>query len=224
MPADIRSAVAMLTDCFIAADIEVTARRTGFVQRPAKLTGTLFLALVTFGAWSDAKTTLAHLAAKAAQLSQPVDISPAALPQRLPKKAVAFLQDMMQQALAKLQSLDQVWDDGLFPAFTNVYIADSTGFALPEALHKTCPGSGGSAGKAGAKMQAVWDYTSSLLGPFALTPWNIPDQRYVDTVVALAQKGVVFLFDLGYFTVKAFAQIVTAGADFCCRLNHQTNL
>lgn len=214
----------MLTDFFIADDIEVTARRTGFVQRTSQLTGKLFLALVTFGAWSDAKTTLAQLAAKAAQLSQPVDISPEALHQRMHKKAMAFLQDMMQQALAKLQSLDHGWDDGLFPAFTNVYIADSTGFALPEALHKTFPGSGGSARKAGAKIQAVWDYKSSLFSHFALTPWNIPDQRYVDTVVALAQKGALFLFDLGYFKVKALAQIVTAGAYVCCRLNHQTNI
>jgi len=25
---------------------------------------------------------------------------------------------------------------------------------------------------------------SSVFGHFALTPWNIPDQKYVDTVVA----------------------------------------
>jgi hypothetical protein len=105
-----------------------------------------------------------------------------------------------------------------------VYITDSTGFALPDALHKTFPGAGGSAAKAGAKIQAVWDYKSSLFDHFALTPWNIPDQRYVDTVVALAQKGILFLFDLGYFKVKALASLVTAGAYFCCRLNHQTNI
>ena len=115
-------------------------------------------------------------------------------------------------------------DDGLFPAFTKVYIADSTGFELPEELHKTFPGAGGSAAKAGAKIQAVWDYKSSVFGHFALTPWNIPDQRYIDQVVALAQKGVLFLFDLGYFKVKALASIATAGAYFFCRLNHQTNI
>ena len=139
------------------------------------------------------------------------------------KKAIAFLQDMIRQALAKLQALDPVGNDGLFPAFTKVYIADSTGFELPEELHKTFPGAGGSAAKAGAKIQAVWDYKSSLFGHFALTPWNIPDQRYVDQVVALAQKGILFLFDLGYCKVKAFARMATAGAYFCCRLNHQTN-
>ncbi len=92
MPAGTRSAVAMLTDFFAADDIEATARRTGFVQRTSKLTGKLFLALMTFGAWSEAKTTLAQLAAKATQLPQPVDISPEAIHQRMHKPAIAFLQ------------------------------------------------------------------------------------------------------------------------------------
>lgn len=224
MPAGTRSAVAMLTDFFAADALEATARRTGFVQRTSKLTGKLFLALMTFGAWSEAKTTLAPLAAQATQLHQPVAISPEALHQRMHKPASAFLQDMIRQTLAKLSALDPVCDDGLFPSFPKVSIADSTGFALPEELHQTFPGAGGSAAKAGAKMQAVWDYKSGLLGHFALTPWNIPDQRYGDPVVALAQKGILFLFDLGYFQVKALARMATVGAYFLCRLNHQTNI
>ena len=179
---------------------------------------------MTFGTWSEGKTTLAQLAAKGTQLCQPVAVSPEAMHQRMHKKALAFLQARLRQVLAKLQSLTPVGDDGLFAAFHKVSITDSTGFALPDALHKTFPGAGGSAAKAGAKIQAVWDYKSSLFDHFALTPWNIPDQRYVDTVVALAQKGILFLFDLGYFKVKAFASIATAGAYFCCRLNHQTNI
>ena len=158
MPAGTRSAIAMLTDFFAAADIEATARRTGFVQRASKITGKLFLALVTFGTWSEGKTTLAQLAAKGTQLRQPVEVSPEALHQRMNKQALAFLQDMLRQVLAKLQALTPVGDDGLFAAFHKVYSTDSTGFALPDALHKTFPGAGGSAAKAGAKIQAVWDY------------------------------------------------------------------
>src|SRR4249920_1459837 len=224
MPAGTRSAIAMLTDFFVADDSEATARRTGFVQRTSKITGKLFLALVTFGTWSEGKTTLAQLAAKGTQLRQPVEVSPEALHQRMNKKALAFLQDMLRQVLAKLQALTPRGEDALFSAFTKVYLADSTGFALPDALHKTFPGAGGSAAKAGAKIQAVWDYKSCLFDHFALTPWNIPDQRYVDTVVALAQKGILFIFDLGYFKVKALASLATAGAYFCCRLNHQPNI
>jgi hypothetical protein len=57
----------MLTDFFASDDIEATARRTGFVKRTSKMTGKLFLTLVTFGSWSEAQTTLAQLAAKATQ-------------------------------------------------------------------------------------------------------------------------------------------------------------
>lgn len=195
MPAGTRSALAMFTDFFAADDIETPARRTGFVQRTSKSTGKLFLALVTFGTWSEGKTTLAQLAATGTQWRQPVEVSPEAIHQRMHKKAVACLQDMLRQVLAKLHSLTPVCDDGLFAAFCTVYITDSTGFALPDDLHETLPGAGGSAAKAGAKIQAVWDYKSSLFDHFALTPWNIPDQRYVDTVVALAQKDRLFLFD-----------------------------
>jgi hypothetical protein len=43
-------------------------------------------------------------------------------------------------------------------------------------------------------------------------------------VVALAKKGGLFLFDVGYFKIKAFACIAAAGAYFFSRLNHQTTL
>jgi hypothetical protein len=58
------SALSMFTDFFASDDIAAAARRTGFVTRASKLTGQRFLALVTFGGWSDATTTLAQWAAK----------------------------------------------------------------------------------------------------------------------------------------------------------------
>jgi hypothetical protein len=155
------STLSMLTDFFSSDDIEAAARRTGFVKRASKLTGKLLLALVTFGAWSDATTTLAQLAAKVAQLDEQVEVSPEAIHQRMNQRALAFLQDILHQALAKVQSIDKVCDDGLFTYFPKVYLADSTGFELPESLQALFPGSGGSAAKAGAKIQAVWDYRSS---------------------------------------------------------------
>jgi hypothetical protein len=51
------SALTMLTECFPTALIAQTARRTGFVKRPSKITGPIFLAFVTFGLWSDQTTT-----------------------------------------------------------------------------------------------------------------------------------------------------------------------
>lgn len=96
------SALAMLTDFFSADHIEASARRTGFVQRASKITGKLLLALVTFGHWSEAKTTFAQLAAKVTHLPEPVEGSPEAIHQRLNSRALAFLQEMIRTAFAKL--------------------------------------------------------------------------------------------------------------------------
>jgi hypothetical protein len=123
-----------------------------------------------------------------------------------------------------MQDLAHVCDDHLFDYFLKVHIADSTGFSLPENLKDSFPGSGGSATKAGAKIQLVWEYKQSLLEHFVLMPWKIPENKYVDTVVALARTGGLFLFDLGYFKIKALARIAGAGAYFLTRLNHQANL
>jgi Transposase DDE domain len=218
------STVTKLTEFFSADQIEASARRTKFVQRASKITGKLFLALVTFGRWSAPTTTLAQLAAKAAQVEQPVEITPEALQQRMNERAVAFLQDLIQTAFTRLHPEDTEGDETLFAAFGRVHIADSTGFGLPESLHAQFPGAGGSGSKAGAKIQLVWEYKSHTFDHFALVPWNVPDNTYVDTVVELARPHSLFVFDLGYFKLAAFAKIAAAQAYCLSRLNHQTTL
>jgi Transposase DDE domain len=218
------STVEKLTEFFATDQIEASARRTKFVQRASKITGKVFLALITFGRWGAAKTTVPQLAAKAAQLDDPVDITPEALQQRMTARAVAFLQDLLQTAFAKLHTGDTICEEGIFAPFPRVHIADSTGFGLPESLAKEFPGAGGSGSKAGAKIQLVWEYKSHTFDHFALIPWNVPDSKYVDTVVALARAGALFLFDLGYFKLAAFATIVAAQAYFLSRLNHQATV
>ena len=218
------STVEKLTEFFSSDQIEASARRTKFVQRASKITGHLFLALITFGRWSTAKTTVPQLAAKAAQLDIPVDITPEALQQRMTARAVAFLQELLQRAFTKLHTGHTICEEGIFAPFSRVHIADSTGFGLPESLQKEFPGAGGSGSKAGAKIQLVWEYKSHTFDHFALIPWNLPDSKYVDTVVELARAYALFLFDLGYFKLTAFAKIAAAQAYFLSRLNHQTTL
>jgi hypothetical protein len=175
MPAWTRRAVSMGTAFLTADDSEATARRTGLVTRASKLTGTLLLALVTFGPWHAANTTLAPLAAQAAPWDTQVAVAPEAMHQRLPKQAMALLQAMIRQALAQTPTLAPVCEDGLLTCFPKVSSADRTGFALPEALHQPLPGAGGSAAKAGANRHAVWDSTSRVCGHCALTPWHMPE-------------------------------------------------
>lgn len=224
MTEDSLKALPLLSQFFSTETLERTARRTGFVKRASKISGKLFLALITFGAWSPPKTTLAQLAAKVPELAGQVEVSPEAMHQRMNRRALAFLQDLLRQALAQVRPLASGREAELFREFSKVYLADSTGFGLPASLAQQLPGAGGSGAPGGAKIQAVWDYKNSVFGHFALPPWTVPDNKYVDKVVALAQAGVLLLFALGSFKLAAFARIAQQGAYVLSRLNHQTHV
>jgi hypothetical protein len=71
------STVETLTEVCTAAQIEASARRTKCVQQASKITGKLLLTLVTCGRWSAPKTTVAQLAATAAQVGSRGRTAPA---------------------------------------------------------------------------------------------------------------------------------------------------
>jgi hypothetical protein len=127
-------------------------------------------------------------------------------------------------AFTKLHTGDTVCDEALFAPSARVHIADSTGFGLPESLKTHFPGAGGSGSKAGGKIPLVWEYKSHTFDPLALIPWHVPDNTYSATVVEVARPHSLFVFDLGYCKLAAFAQIAAAQASFLSRLNHQTTL
>jgi len=218
------SILTKLTEFFSTAPSEARARRTGFVQRASKITGKVFLALVTVGQWSAAKTSVPQVAAKAAQLADPIDVSPAALHQRMNSRALAFLRELRQTAFAQLHPADIVGEEDLFTPFPQGYLADSTGCGLPASWRAAFPGTGGSASPAGAKLQRVWDSKSSTFAHFALGPGNIPDHKYVDPVGSVLGTGALVLFALGYCKLTACADSVAAGAYFLSRLHPQATL
>jgi len=174
----------MLTECFPAEHLEATARRTGCGKRASKRTGNLLLAFVTFGVWSDATTTLTPLAAKVTPWDDQLEVAPEARYQRLHQSALAFLPDLIRHALATVQALAPVCDEGLLPAVPTVALAESPGGELPNSFQELFPGSGGSAAQAGANLPAVWDSQSRVGDHGALTPWNMPDPKSRERVVA----------------------------------------
>jgi hypothetical protein len=159
------------------------------------MTGRIFLALVTFGVWGDAKTTRASWAAKGVPLSQHVPVSPEAIEPRMNQRALAFLQAWIRTPWAKIPACQQGGAERRLAPFARVPMADSTGFELPDRRQDMVPGAGGSAAPAGAQIPLVGAYNPRGFTPLALMPWNVPDQKDSDTVVALAQPHDLFLFD-----------------------------
>jgi hypothetical protein len=177
MAEQMSSALVRLTACFSAEHIEATARRTGGVQRASKMTGHMFLALGTCGLWRAAKTTRAPWAAQGTPGGEQAEVSPEALHQRRNKRALAFLQERLRQALANVPRRETVCAEGLCAYLSKVSLTESTGCGLPASLKHLLPGSGGRAAKAGAQLQAGWDYKHSVCGHFALTPGKMPEQK-----------------------------------------------
>ena len=110
----------MCTDFFPSDAIEVPARRPGFGTRASKMTGKIFLALVTCGVWREAATTRAPLAAQGTPWGAQRTGSPDARPQSRHTRALGLLPDMIRPALPTGHSLAPVWDDSLFPSFPKV--------------------------------------------------------------------------------------------------------
>ncbi len=152
------SALTRLTEVFSPEQLAARARRSGFVQRAAKLTGKLFLALVTCGPGRAAQTAWAQLAATAAQVGAPVEGSPAAIQHRRNRRALAFVQDLLQSAVAKRHAGDPVCAESRCAPFPRGQIADTTGFGRPDTLKDLCPGAGGRGAHAGAKLHLVGEY------------------------------------------------------------------
>lgn len=139
------------------------------------------------------------------------------------KRARIFLQAMIQKALATVHTLAQVWAAGLLPYLTTVYGVDRTGCGLPASLQDRLPGSGGSATTAGAHRHPVWDSNRRRGDHCALTAWNRPEKKDVDTVGAFAHQGLGLLWAGGYCQVQAVAPLAPASAYVFSRLKPQTH-
>src|SRR5919109_4443863 len=114
MPASPRRAVALVTAFCAADDLATTARRTGFVQRTSQMTGKRLLALVTWGGWRDATTTLAPWAAQVTPVGAPLAVAPAALQQSMQNRALGLLQARIRQALTTVHPRDPGCAAGLW--------------------------------------------------------------------------------------------------------------
>ena len=205
--------------------VEKIARATGFVQRESKLGGTEFLALMTQGLYAQPDATLNQMAGMLKDINPELEISGPGLQQRIVDSGVEFLKKMFSKALDL--SVTDLVDESipeLLLAFLKVHLLDSTQTSLPEKLASRWPGSGGSASKAGLKLQLMLDYKSGKYEEIVITEGVSPDQSYMKQAVKLIGPGELMLYDLGYFHQNSMIDLAERGAYFLSRFNHRSNL
>jgi len=164
-----------IVNFFKEETIDQIAKEIGFSVRKRKLSAIVFLGIFTFGLIQKANATLVQLISIAKRILPSLNISPQGLHKRINQSAVDFLMRMFAKSLSL--SIDK--DEKLVPLlnrFAKVHLLDSSYLTLPEDVAKLFPAPGGSASKAGAKIQLMIDYKSGNFSHLWLTDALTPDQ------------------------------------------------
>lgn len=200
---------------FFGKATDETARRTKFVQRESKMTGSKFLQTWVLGFLQHPKASLNILCQVAADLG--VDITKQGIQKRLTSSAVQFFKEMFEHSKSALQNEIPIPLD-LLTQFTSVELVDSSVIALPDNLADEFPGTGGDGPQASLKLQTIWEFLRGNLSDVVQQAGNQPDQKFADHLKH-AVKGSLFLCDLGYFKLSYLREIMDALAYFISRLN-----
>jgi hypothetical protein len=195
------------------------AQRSGFVKRTSKLTGALFLQVLTFGFLGNPRASLTDLVETSQDLG--VTITKQGLQTRL-EEAVPFLQAMFQQGLTLFRNTLRL-DLPALQSLSGIYLTDSTSIALPDALRDEFPGCGGVGPDAALKIQLTFEFLQGTFTGLALQSGRSPDQVYTDDLHPI-QAGALYLTDLGYFALTRFQTLAAQHAYFLSRLDPQTGV
>jgi hypothetical protein len=195
------------------------ARTTRFVQRTSPLSGATFSQTLVFGFLGNPQATLEELAQTAAALG--VAISPQALDQRFTASAAACLAQVLSTAIARVITAEPVTIP-LLQRFTAVYVQDSSSIVLPEVFAAQWHGCGGSTASetsAALKLQVRLEMCTGRLDV------QLQEGRASDRAAVLPgplPAGALWLADLGYWSLDAFAALAQHEVFWLSRLQMQT--
>jgi hypothetical protein len=203
---------------------EELARESGFVERESKLTGHLFLSVFTFGMSIYGTPSLNELVGLLNLVVPQLDITRQGLHERINEEAVAFFEKMLSLAISlELPARLSQAVAALCPRFKRLLIFDSTSFQLPEELAHYFRGSGGGGSEAAVKILFGYDFKSYHFF-YRLQDGIAHDQLHQEDYLQQIDAGDLEISDLGFFNIKAFADIDQKGAFYLSRLRSDVRL
>jgi len=211
-----------LIKMFTQRQIEERAYEIGFSKRNSGLEAITFFKAFTFELWNVHEITLDIIAGKCEDLQYGLSLSKQALFERL-EMGAKLMKEMLGMAvnLATKQAYSaEVM--GVLKQFENVYIADSTTISLPDKLKDLYTGLGGTNADAAVKVQAVFNIIKNQFEKLELFSATSSDGKYTDEIVKMLNPYEVIIFDLGYFCIKSFREIIEKQAHFISRVKTNT--
>jgi Transposase DDE domain len=195
-------------------------RDSGFVQREAKLDGASFIQTLVFSWMANPEASLEEMTQTAALLG--VEISPQGLDQRFTPEAAACVKQVLEAAVCRLFEKEPATLP-ILERFTRIYVHDSSIIVLPDELRALWPSCGGDTSGAALKIQVRWELRSGQLdGPY-LHAGREQDLSAEVQHLPMPQ-GSLRLADLGYWSVKRFAEIESEGSYLLSRVHAGTEI
>ncbi|WP_342048563.1 IS4 family transposase [Bacillus sp. OTU530] len=199
------------------------AKDVGFVRRTSKYTGQ---DLVSLCVWLSQEVASAPLNQLCSTLGAVTDvlISPQGLNERFNPAAVQLLHDILTELLQGKIATQPAISGVHTEHFRRIRILDSTVFQLPDIFEDKYAGAGGSAHKAGVKIQFECDLLSGNVLHLHVGEGKENDQVYGSHCIDSLEKDDVRIGDLGYFSLEDFRHIAEKEAYFLSRLKLNTRI
>jgi hypothetical protein len=207
--------VAQRLQTLLGSSLDQIGRQTGVIQRQRKFSGMTRLKTLVLTRLKSPAADIGKYVITAAKLG--VIVTPEAVQKRFTTRLVTFLRAGLERAVAGVVASQPV-DVALLRRFTAVRIGDSTSITLPDEFAAEFPGCGGTAnyGKAALKVQVLWDLLTGQLVTLELEPGRRGDAKSVP-LQGPVPAGSLSIFDLGYFRLERFAELIGQGASWISR-------
>lgn len=220
---DILTRIADAMQGVLSEIADTIAIETGFVKRQRKVTGSRFAQTLVFGWLDNPDATLDELTQTGVDIG--LEISPQGLDQRFTQQGADCLHRILEEAIEVVITADPVAIP-LFQRFKGVYLQDASTIVLPDALGDMYPGCGGSSSEntsASVKLHPRWDLTTGKLSGLCLQSGR-EHERNSSLQPESLPPGSLWIVDLGYFSLKDYADLDAQGKYWLSRVNSQCHL
>jgi hypothetical protein len=203
---------------FAGRQIEEKSKELEFDKIDRGLTAKTFIMALTMGLWSVHEITLDIISNQCEKRQPSLTLTKQALSKKMKTGAV-----LMQEILG--MAMDHATKNSFSAAtmkvlkqFKDVIICDSTTISLPKKLKNLFEGLGGKNAIAALKVQALFSVIKKTFVWLQLFSAKCSDGSFTAKIVERLKAGELIIFDLGYFSIKSFKDIMAKGAYFVSRV------
>jgi len=206
----------VITDTFDPSKLASLARKSGFLQRKAKLKPEEFVQALMFSDLDHNQLSLQDCCNDLA-IHHKKSLSKVGLHKRFNENSVAFLKLVLANQIASRLANDEVPKSN---SFSKVVIQDSCKFSLPKCYKDDYPGFGNFAPSI-MNIQYSYDLKEGQWESLELTKAIENDQSHSNKRTGDINENELHIRDLGYITTTYLAAVNKANAFFLNRLSSQ---